>query len=58
MLFVTWSNRAHIRVALEASERETATAQAVATDAQARIMGEGASSTYHSIHDMPLLTFL
>jgi hypothetical protein len=47
-----------IRVALEASERETTTVQAAAVDAQARIVGKGASSSCCPVHRSPFLIFL
>jgi hypothetical protein len=47
-----------VNVALKASERETAAAKAVATDAQARIMGKGASLSCCPIHRLSFLIFL
>jgi hypothetical protein len=47
-----------VRVALEALERETATARAVAADAQACVMGKGASLSCCPAHCLPFLIFL
>jgi hypothetical protein len=47
-----------IRVALKASERETAAAQVATADTQARIMGKGASSSCYLIRCLSFLIFL
>jgi hypothetical protein len=46
-----------VRVAIKASKRETVVAQAVATDAQARIVGKDASTSCCPIHCSSSLTF-
>jgi chromosome segregation ATPase len=47
-----------VRVALEATERETAAMQVAAADAQARIVGKDASTSCCLIHCSSSLTFL
>jgi hypothetical protein len=47
-----------VRVALKASERETAAAQVATADTQAHIMGKGSSSSCYLVRCLSFLIFL